>query len=123
MRSSQLLAIALAFAASFAASADAQSRVARARPAQQQQVQLPPAPPVEKCLRALNGDCTNPVLVEAARLRAIIIPSVRVSYFGTPAGTIGGAYIPFERLFQDDPTVFGLPTAVLVQPCCVTRSK
>jgi hypothetical protein len=122
MRPSQLLAIALAFAACSVTPADARTRVGRAGP-QQQQVQLPPAPPVEKCLRALNGDCTNPVVVEAARLRAIIIPSVRVSYFGTPAGTIGGAYIPFERFFQDDPIVFGLPTAVLVQPCCVTRSK
>ena len=45
-------------------------------------------PPVEqKCLRALNGECTNPLSVEAARLRAEIIPAVRLSYFGTPAGT------------------------------------
>src|SRR3954447_13000614 len=62
------------------------------------------APPVrvavveQKCLRALNGACTNPTSGEAARLRAIIIPAVRVSYLGTPAGTIGGDYIPFERL-------------------------
>ena len=28
---------------------------------------------------------------------------------GTPAGTIGGSYIPFERLFRDNPVVFGLP--------------
>ncbi len=77
----------------------------------------------ETCLRALNGACTNPVVVEAARLRAIIIPTVRVSYLGTPMGTVGGKYITFERFFQDNPTIFGLPTNVLVQACCVTRSK
>lgn len=89
---------------------------------------LPPRPfygaPIEqKCLRALNGACTNPISVEAARLRAEIIPAVRVSYFGTPAGSIGGDYIPFERLFQDNPLVFGLPTFIFVQPCCVSRTK
>lgn len=84
---------------------------------------LRPAPIEQKCLRALNGACTNPVSVEAARLRAEIIPAVRVSYFGTPAGTIGGDYIPFERLFQDNSLVFGLPTFTFVQPCCVSRTK
>jgi hypothetical protein len=77
----------------------------------------------QKCLRALNGACTNPISVESARLRAEIIPAVRVSYFGTPAGTIGGSYIPFERLFQDNPFLFGLPTFTLQLPCCVVRSK
>ena len=75
----------------------------------------------QKCLRALNGACVNPVSVEAARLRAEVIPAVRVPDFGTPAGSIGGEYIPFERLFQDNALVFGLPTftfvpAVLRQP-------
>jgi hypothetical protein len=120
MRSSQLFAIAVALAC-VVASADAGARDDRLR--QQQQPQLQPSPPAEKCLRALNGACTNPDVVEATRLRTIIIPEVRVSYFGTPAGTIGGSYIPFERFFQDNATLFGLPTAVLVQPCCVTRSK
>jgi hypothetical protein len=78
----------------------------------------------KKCLRALNGACTNPVVVELARQRGMIMPAVRVSYFGTPAGTVGGRYIPFERFFQDNPQVFGLPTVTLVNPaCCVTRSK
>jgi hypothetical protein len=77
----------------------------------------------QKCLRALNGACTNPVSVEQARLRAEIIPGVRVSYLGTPAGTIGGSYIPFERLFQDNALVFGLPTFTLNEVCCVVRSK
>jgi hypothetical protein len=86
---------------------------------------IPLHPPVieQKCLRALNGACTDPVSVEAARLRAEIIPAVRLSYFGTPAGTVGGDYIPFERLFQDNPRVFGLPTFIFVQPCCVSRTK
>jgi hypothetical protein len=104
--------------------ADAQTKRATAQATPS--AQTPPvvaAEPKEKCLRALNGACTNPVVVEEARLRAVIIPEVRVSYLGTPAGTIGGAYIPFERFFQDNPIVFGLPTNVLVQACCVTRSK
>lgn len=105
--------------------AQAQSRSkarqqAKQQPQQQTQVEAQPA---EKCLRALDGSCTNPAMVESARQRAIIMSSVRVSYFGTPAGTVGGFFIPFERLFRDDPVVFGLPTNVFVQPCCVTRSK
>jgi hypothetical protein len=90
---------------------------------QRTQTQPTHAQPQEKCLRALNGACTSPVVVEAARLRAIIIPTVRVSYLGTPMGTVGGKYITFERFFQDNVMIFGLPTNVLVQACCVTRSK
>ena len=77
----------------------------------------------QKCLRALDGSCTDPLAVEAVRLRAEIIPAVRLSYFGTPAGTIGGYYIPFERFFQDNVLLFGLPTNTLVQVCCTTRTK
>ena len=78
--------------------------------------------PQEKCLRALDGSCTNPAMVEAARLRAVIISSVRVSYFGTPAGTIGGKYITFERLYQDNELLFGLPTSTnLACPLCRTK--
>jgi hypothetical protein len=90
---------------------------------------VPPSPSLQtaqieqKCLRALNGACTNPISVEQARLRAEIIPAVRLSYLGTPAGTIGGSYIPFERLFQDNTFLFGLPTATLALPCCFVRSK
>lgn len=101
-------------------------RAAAARPKPPVQA-VSPAPVLavaeQKCLRALNGACTNATSVEAARLRAVIIPAVRVSYFGTPAGTIGGDYIPFERLFQDNPLLFGLPTFTFVQPCCVTRTR
>lgn len=104
--------------------ANAQTRrtVAQVTPTIQAPVQVA-TEPKEKCLRALNGACTNPVVVQEAQLRAVVIPAVRVSYFGTPAGTVGGAYIPFERLFQDNPTIFGLPTNILIQACCVTRSK
>jgi hypothetical protein len=129
MHQLRLLAAASAIAALAAVSslspADAQTRRAAAQP-------KPPPPaavqvaavPQEKCLRALNGACTNPVVVEAVRLRAMIIPAVTVSYFGTPAGSIGGDYIPFERFFQDNPIVFGLPTFTLVNPgCCVTRTR
>jgi len=81
------------------------------------------AQPAEKCLRALDGSCTNPTMVEAARMRGAIIPAVRVAYEGTPLGTIGGPFIPFERFFQDNPVVFGLPTSTFF--CCNTfrRSK
>lgn len=85
---------------------------------------LPAQPVTQKCLKALNGACTNPVVVEVARQRAQIIPAVTVSYFGTPAGSVGGDYIPFERFFRDNPTVFGLPIAsVFVPACCNRRSR
>ncbi len=74
--------------------------------------------PIEKCLRALDGSCTNPAMVEAARMRGAIIPAVRVAYDGTPLGTIGGPFIPFERFFQDNPVVFGLPVSTFL--CCNT---
>jgi len=101
---------------------------ARTKPAAQAKPVAPVVQPQvalieQKCLRALDGTCTDPLAVEAVRLRAEIIPAVWVSYFGTPAGTIGGAFIPFERLFQDNPLLFGLPTNVLVQACCTTRTK
>jgi hypothetical protein len=94
-------------------------------------VVLPPPSPLplqasaveQKCLRAMNGACTNPLAVEQARLRAEIIPAVQVSYLGTPAGTIGGYYITFERLFQDNTLLYGLPTIVTKLPCCTLRSK
>jgi hypothetical protein len=96
---------------------------AQANPAVAPVVQPQVAAIEQKCLRALDGSCTNPLAVEAVRLRAEIIPAVRLSYFGTPAGTIGGAYIPFERIFQDNPLLFGLVTNVTVQACCTTRTK
>ena len=81
------------------------------------------APPEQRCLRALDGSCTAPKAAETARLRAIIIPTVLVSYYGTPAGTVGGAYIPFERLFRDNPLLFGLPTNVYAVGGFITRTK
>jgi hypothetical protein len=68
------------------------------------------AAPPARCLKAMDGSCVRPEIVEATRQRAAIIPAVRVSYFGTPQGSIGGSFIPFERLFQDNPLIFGLPT-------------
>jgi hypothetical protein len=114
--------IAVGFAAMLACAAwpfDAQAQ-SRARTPPQVEVLTNP---LDKCLRALDGSCTNPVLVDAARQRAIIVPSVRVSYFGTPAGTIGGDYIPFERFFRDNPVVFGLPVSTFI--CCnvIRRSQ
>jgi hypothetical protein len=61
-------------------------------------------------LRALNGECTRVAAVEEATSRAMIMTTVRSSYFGTPIGTFGGQYIPYEKLFQDNPLLFGLPT-------------
>jgi len=104
--------IAAGFAAIIACAALPADAQAQGRP----RAQTAQAQPEQKCLRAFDGSCTNPDMVEAARLRAIIVPSVRVSYFGTPAGTIGGNYIPFERLFRDNPVVFGLPVSTFT--CC-----
>jgi hypothetical protein len=116
-------AVSLSSAMLLASSVGAQTPRVAARAAPMPQVQ-PVDESKKKCLRALNGACTNPVVVELARQRAMIMPAVRVSYFGTPAGTVGGRYIPFERFFQDNPQVFGLPTVTLVNPaCCVTRTK
>jgi hypothetical protein len=58
----------------------------------------------------------------------MILSSQRVSYFGTPAGTVGGQFIPFERLFRDDPLLFGLPTVTSIAVdidfrATVTRTK
>jgi hypothetical protein len=58
----------------------------------------------------------------------MILSTQRVSYFGTPAGTVGGQFIPFERLFRDDPVLFGLPTftSITVSPdftATVNRTK
>jgi hypothetical protein len=104
--------------------AQAKKPPAEAKPPVVAPVVLPRVAVVEqKCLRALDGSCTNPLSVEAVRLRAEIIPAVRLSYLGTPAGTIGGAYIPFERIFQDNPLLFGLVTNTNVQACCTTRTK
>jgi hypothetical protein len=44
----------------------------------------------------------------------MILSTQRVSYFGTPAGTVGGQFIPFERLFWDYPILFGLPTVTTI---------
>jgi hypothetical protein len=75
-------------------------------------------PPQQKCLRALDGACTNPAMAEAARRRGVIVPSVRVSQSGTPAGTLGKGDIPFEHAFRGDPVVSGLPTNTFF--CCNT---
>jgi hypothetical protein len=79
-------------------------------------------PPVQKCLKALDGSCVKTEIAEATRQRAAIISSVRVSYYGTPQGSIGGPYIPFERFFQDNDILFGLPTATCAA-CPTLRSK
>jgi hypothetical protein len=118
MRMQHFLVIGIAAASAcvmLLASANAQQPSARHQAAV-------PAPPAQKCLRALDGSCTNPDLVEAAAIRSIIMSSMRVSYFGTPAGTVGGGYIPFERFFRDNDTLFGLPTATCTA-CVGVRTK
>ena len=132
----RILTVASAIAVSFAllaspSQAQSNSQAQSKRTASQAKPKPEAKPPVPaqvaavqpKCLRALDGTCTDPSVVEAVRLRAEVVPAVRVSYFGTPAGTIGGAYIPFERLFQDNPVLFGLPTFTFFQTCCTTRTK
>ena len=81
-----------------------------------------PSPLSARCLKALDGSCTRPEIVELTRQRAAIIPAVRVSYWGTPQGSIGGPFIPFERLFQDNEALFGLPTYTCAT-CITYRTK
>jgi hypothetical protein len=76
-----------------------------------------------KCpgLRALNGQCANVLTVADAQSRAMIVSTVRVSYFGTPIGDIGGPFIPFDKQFQNNPNslnslVSGLPTYTFLTP-------
>jgi hypothetical protein len=131
MRAKLVLTVGVAAALLAASDANAQSRTRTAAtqtqfpPYKLQPVTLVPQthmPPVQKCLKALDGSCVKTEIAEATRQRAAIISSVRVSYYGTPQGSIGGPYIPFERLFQDNDVLFGLPTYTCA--ACVTfRSK
>jgi hypothetical protein len=107
------------FAACFVLALSLSSFSAEAQSRRRTAVQPPPEP----CFRALDGSCLNEEIGEAARLRAAVISSVRVSYFGTPAGTIGGRFIPFERLFQDNDVLFGLPTSTCTACGGTQRSK
>jgi hypothetical protein len=126
------LILTLGFAAALLIASDAANAQSRTRTAANQfppyklqpetilpQTQLPP---VQKCLKALDGSCVKTEIAEATRQRAAILSSVRVSYWGTPQGSIGGPYIPFERLFQDNDVLWGLPTATCAA-CATFRSK
>jgi hypothetical protein len=77
---------------------------AAAAPAVSQEKQQCPS------IKAADGSCADPRLVEAANRRAAIVSSQSTSYLGTPLGSVGMPFIPQERLFRDDPTLFGLPT-------------
>ncbi len=103
------------------ANAQAVSTPTTASPPQASVTAQPQVP--QECLRALDGSCTKPELVDAAGRRAEIMSSVRVSYFGTPAGTVGSAYIPYERFFRDNEIVFGLPTYTCATCNVVRRTK
>jgi hypothetical protein len=61
-------------------------------------------------VKALDGSCADPKLVDMANRRAAIVSSQFTSYLGTPLGSVGMPFIPQERLFRDDPVLFGLPT-------------
>ncbi|MBN9147163.1 MULTISPECIES: hypothetical protein [unclassified Nitrobacter] len=98
------------------------AKPAQPAPASPQTAIQAPKPP-QRCLRALDGSCTNLAVVDSVRRRAIIFSTIRVSYYGTPAGTIPGG-IGIERFFRDDPVLFGLPTVVYGPgPCCILRTK
>lgn len=116
MRRALLALFALAVAITPALMSEASAQARRTQP-------VVMAKQEPRCLRAFDGKCTKPAVVEAARLRAIIFPSIRVSYYGTPAGTIpGGSGI--ERFFRDNPVVFGLPTHVYGPGgCCINYTK
>ena len=108
------LILTLGFAAALLMPVDAANAQSRARTAAVQ--------PAQPCLKALDGSCVKTEIAEATRQRAAILSSVRVSYYGTPQGSIGGPYIPFERLFQDNDVLFGLPTVVCAA-CATLRTK
>jgi hypothetical protein len=81
------------------------------------------APPPQRCLRALDGSCTKLAAIEGVRQRAIVFTTMRVSYFGTPAGTVPGG-IDIQRFFRDDPVLYGLPTHVYGPGgCCILRTR
>ena len=61
-------------------------------------------------VKAADGSCADPRLVEMANRRAAIVSSQFTSYLGTPQGSVGMPFIPQERLFRDDTVLFGLPT-------------
>lgn len=79
--------------------------------------------PQQRCLRALDGSCTKLAVVESVRLRGLIFSTMRVSYNGTPVGTVPGG-TGIERLFRDNSVLYGLPIAVYGPgPCCILRTK
>ena len=63
-----------------------------------------------KSIKALDGTCADPTLVDINSRRSAVISSARTSYNGSPIGTVGLKPIPYERLYRDDPVVYGLPT-------------
>jgi len=63
-----------------------------------------------KSIKALDGTCADPALVDINSRRSAVISSARTSYNGSPIGTVGLKPIPYERLYRDDPVVYGLPT-------------
>ena len=63
-----------------------------------------------KSIKALDGTCADAALVDLNSRRSAVIASARTSYNGSPIGTVGLKPIPYERLFRDDPAVYGLPT-------------
>ena len=67
---------------------------------------------VKRCpgLKAANGQCANMQTVDEARQTSMVMTTVRNSYFESPIGEAAGPFIPFVRLFRDDPLLFGLPT-------------
>jgi len=87
----------------------ASSQEKQKQPAQQKQA---PAKLKQECatIRSADGSCADVKLVESAARRASVISSSQASYFGTPMGTVGLSFIPHERIFRDDPVVFGIPT-------------
>ena len=81
---------ALLIASDAANAQQARTRTAATQSQLQPQTILPQTqmPPVQKCLKALDGSCVKTEIAEATRQRAAILSSVRVSYYGTPERSI-----------------------------------
>jgi hypothetical protein len=91
--------------------------------AQAQSNDKPAKAAAQRCLRAPDGSCTKKTASTRAGQRAQTVSSGRVSYEGTPTEANGGPFFPFARFFQDNPFLFGLPTATCTTCNVVRRTK
>ena len=102
---------------------DAVAQSAQPRPVASRPSVVRVAQPQQRCLRALDGSCTKFAVLEGVRQRALFFSTMRVSYYGTPAGTVAGGS-DMQRFFKDNVALYGLPTSIYSPGgCCINYSK